>query len=58
MKKIYYGRAVYNKKEINAVLSVLKNKSLSLIDGDNVKKLEKTVSKIRKNPKSSKFYNI
>ncbi len=46
MKKIYYGRAVYNKKEINAVLSVLKNKSLSLIDGDNVKKLEKTVSKI------------
>ena len=46
MKKIYYGRAVYNKKEINAVLSVLKNKSLSLIDGDNVKKLEKIVSKI------------
>ena len=46
MKKIYYGRAVYNKKEINAVLNVLKNKSLSLIDGENVKKLEKTVSKI------------
>ena len=38
MKKIYYGRAVYNKKEINAVLNVLKNKSLSLIDGENVKK--------------------
>jgi len=46
MKKIYYGRAVYDKKEINAVLNVLKNKSLSLIDGENVKKLEKTVSNI------------
>ncbi len=44
MKKIYYGRAVYDNKEINAVINVLKNKSLSLIDGDNVKKLEKTVS--------------
>ena len=46
MKKIYYGKAVYDNKEINAVLNVLKNKSLTLIDGDNVKKLEKTVSKI------------
>ncbi len=46
MKKIYYGRAVYDNKEINAVLNVLKNKSLSLIDGENVKKLENTVSKI------------
>ena len=46
MKKIYYGRAVYDKKEIKAVLNVLKNKSLSLIDGENVKKLEKTVSSI------------
>ena len=25
MKKIYYGKAVYNNKEINAVLNVLKN---------------------------------
>ena len=46
MKKIYYGKAVYNNKEINAVLHVLKNKSLSLIDGESVKKLEKIVSKI------------
>jgi len=46
MKKIYYGRAVYDNKEINAVLNVLKNKSLSLIDGENVKNLESTVSKI------------
>jgi len=46
MKKIYYGRAVYDKKEINAVLDVLKNNSLSLIDGNKVKKLEKKVSKI------------
>ncbi len=46
MKKIYYGKAVYNNKEIKAVLNVLKHKSLSLIDGENVKKLEKTVSNI------------
>ena len=44
MKKIYYGKAVYDSKEINAVLDVLKNESLSLVDGKNVKKLEKTVS--------------
>ena len=44
MKKIYYGKAVYNSKEVNAVLNVLKNESLSLVDGKNVKKLEKTVS--------------
>ncbi len=46
MKKIYYGKAVYDKKEIDAVIHVLKNKSLSLIDGENVKKLEKIVSGI------------
>ena len=46
MKKIYYGKAVYDSKEINAVLKVLKNEGLSLVDGKNVKKLEKTVSKI------------
>ena len=46
MKKIYYGKAVYDNKEINAVLHVLKNDSLSLIDGKKVKTLEKTVSKI------------
>ena len=46
MKKIYYGKAVYDNKEINAVLDVLKNSSLTLIDGPKVKKLEKTVSKL------------
>ncbi len=46
MKKIYYGKAVYDHKEINAVLSVLKNDSLSLIDGKKVKYLERKVSKI------------
>ena len=40
-KKIYYGKAVYDSKEINAVLRVLKNNSLNLIDGPHVKKLEK-----------------
>jgi CDP-6-deoxy-D-xylo-4-hexulose-3-dehydrase len=46
MKKIYYGKAVYDAKEINAVLKVLKNDGLSLVDGKNVKKLEKTVSNL------------
>ena len=46
MKKIYYGKAVYNNKEINAVINVLRKNSLTLIDGPNVKKLEKIVSKI------------
>ena len=46
MKKIYYGKAVYDSKEINAVIKVLKNESLSLVDGKSVKKLEKTVSKL------------
>jgi CDP-6-deoxy-D-xylo-4-hexulose-3-dehydrase len=46
MRKIYYGRAVYNDKEINAALKVLKNNSLQLIDGNNVKKLEKKISQL------------
>ena len=39
MKKIYYGKAVYDNKEINAVIKVLKKNSLNLIDGPHVKKL-------------------
>tara|TARA_B100001057_G_scaffold481741_1_gene556131 strand:- start:3465 stop:4658 length:1194 start_codon:yes stop_codon:yes gene_type:complete len=46
MKKIYYGKAVYDNKEINAVISVLRNDSLTLIDGKKVKELERLVSKI------------
>ena len=46
MKKIYYGKAVYDSKEINAVIKVLRNNSLTLIDGEKVKILEKTVAKI------------
>ena len=46
MKKIYYGKAVYDNKEIKAVLNVLKNDSLTLIDGKKVKELERIVSKI------------
>ena len=44
--KIYYGKAIYDKKEINASISVLKNKSLTLIDGPLVKKLEQKISKL------------
>ena len=46
MQKIYYGKAVYNKKEIRAVINVLKNNSLNLVDGPHVKILEKKVAKI------------
>jgi CDP-6-deoxy-D-xylo-4-hexulose-3-dehydrase len=45
-KKIYYGLAVYDKKEINAVNKVLKNKKLTLIDGPLVKKFEQDVAKL------------
>ena len=44
--KIYYGKAVYDKKEINAAIKVLKNKSLTLIDGPSVKELELKLSKL------------
>jgi CDP-6-deoxy-D-xylo-4-hexulose-3-dehydrase len=44
--KIYYGKAVYDKREINAVINVLKKKSLTLIDGPSVKELENKISKL------------
>ena len=46
MEKVYYGKAVYDSREIEAVLKVLKNNSLSLVDGPSVKKLENKVSKL------------
>ena len=42
--KIYYGKAIYDNKEISAVTKVLRKKSLSLIDGPSVKQLEKKFS--------------
>jgi CDP-6-deoxy-D-xylo-4-hexulose-3-dehydrase len=45
-KKIYYGYAVYDRKEINAVNEVLTKKNLTLIDGPSVKLFEKNVAKI------------
>ena len=44
--KIYYGKAVYNNKEISAVIKVLKKRSLSLVDGPSVKDLEKKIVKL------------
>ncbi len=44
--RIFYGKAVYDSKEINASISVLKNKSLTLIDGPAVKSLENKVAKL------------
>ena len=46
MNKVYYAKAVYGKKEIDAVNHVLKNSSLSLMDGKKVKLFEKKVSKL------------
>ncbi len=43
--KIYYGKAVYDHREISASLKVLKN-SMTLIDGPAVKELESKVSSI------------
>ena len=39
--KVYYGKAVYGNKEIQASINVLKNISYALIDGPSVKELEK-----------------
>ena len=44
--KIFYGKAVYDNKEINASLSVLNKKSLTLIDGPAVKSLESKIAKL------------
>ena len=46
MSKILYGKAVYDSKEINASLNVLKTKSISLIDGPSVKDLEKNIQSV------------
>lgn len=46
INKVYYGKAIYGNKEIQAVTNVLKNKALSLMDGEKVKLLESKVAKI------------
>jgi CDP-6-deoxy-D-xylo-4-hexulose-3-dehydrase len=45
-KKIYYGLAVYNNKEINAVKNVLNKKNLTLMDGPSVKEFENKVANL------------
>jgi CDP-6-deoxy-D-xylo-4-hexulose-3-dehydrase len=44
--KIYYGKAVYGKNEIDAVNKVLKKNYLNLIDGPHVKLLENKIAKL------------
>ena len=44
--KIYYGKAIYNHKEISAAVRVLKKTNLNLVDGPAVKDLEKKVAKL------------
>ena len=39
--KIYYGKAIYDRKEISAAVKVLKKNTLNLVDGPSVKILEK-----------------
>ena len=46
--RVFYGKAVYGKEEIAAAIDVLKNKSISLIDGPAVKELEKNCESIWK----------
>ena len=46
MNKIYYGYAVYDRKEINAVNEILTKSNLTLIDGPSVKLFEKKVAKL------------
>ena len=43
--RVYYGKAVYGKEEIAATIDVLKNKSISLIDGPSFKELEKKINR-------------
>ena len=57
--RVFYGKAVYDRKEIKASINVLKKKSLSLIDGPSVKELENKGVKTTINYKSIhtlKFY--
>ena len=42
--RVYYGKAVYGKQEINATIDVLKKKSINLIDGPSVK--ERKIAKV------------
>ena len=44
--KVYYGKAIYNHKEISAAVRVLKKTNLNLVDGPAVKDLEKKVAKL------------
>ena len=41
-KKVYYGLAVFDNKEVKAVNRVLANNRLNLIDGPHVKLFEKS----------------
>ena len=44
--KIYYGKAIYDNKEVSAAIKVLKKNNLNLVDGPSVKNFEKKVVKL------------
>ena len=46
MRKIYYGKANYGNEEIKASIKVLKQSSLSLMDGNNVRLFEKKIPRL------------
>ena len=46
MRKIYYGKANYGNEEIKAAIKVLKNSSLSLMDGKKVRLFEKKIPRL------------
>ena len=46
MRKIYYGKANYGNEEIRAAIKVLKNSSLSLMDGKKVRLFEKKIPRL------------
>ncbi|MBM3565482.1 MAG: aminotransferase class I/II-fold pyridoxal phosphate-dependent enzyme [Alphaproteobacteria bacterium] len=44
MKRVFYAQAVYGQEEIDAVLEVLRNRGLALMDGPSVKTFEARVA--------------
>ena len=44
--KVYYAKTSYDSKEINAVIKVLKEQKLNLMNSKNVKKFESKIARL------------
>ena len=44
--KVYYAKTNYDSKEINAVIKVLKEQKLNLMNSKNVKKFESKIARL------------